>query len=88
MSPINQCSMFVNRCLTFITVSMAVRGEKLDGGPADRSTGVLRIVPGAIFLGSSRVCPTLLGQRERLSRTACQECVRIVCIRFSLQGVY
>jgi hypothetical protein len=55
--------------LAFITVSMAVREEKLGGGPMDWSAGVLRIVSGALFLGSSRVHPTLLGQRERMPRT-------------------
>jgi hypothetical protein len=30
---------------------MAVRGEKLSGGPADRSVGVLGIVSGAFFSG-------------------------------------
>jgi hypothetical protein len=45
---------------------MAMLGEKLGGGPVDRPAGVLRIVSGALFLGSSRVCPTLLSQHERL----------------------
>jgi hypothetical protein len=47
---------------------MAVGGEKLGGGPADRSAGVLRIVTGALFLRSSRVHPTLLDQCQRLPR--------------------
>jgi hypothetical protein len=38
---------------------MTVLGEKLGDGPADHSTG-LGVVPGALFLRSSRVCPTLL----------------------------
>jgi hypothetical protein len=42
-----------------------VLGEKLGGGPADRSAGVLKIVSEALFLRSSRVYPILLGQRER-----------------------
>jgi hypothetical protein len=66
MCPINQRSIFINRCLGFITASMAVTGEKLGGGPADRSVGALGIVSGALFLRSSRVCPTLLGLLERL----------------------
>jgi hypothetical protein len=61
MDPVNICSMFINKCLTFITVAMAVRGEKLGGGPMDRPASVLGIVSGALFLGSSRVHPTLLG---------------------------
>jgi hypothetical protein len=44
-------------------------GEKLGGGPTDRSAGVLEIVLGALFLRSNRIRPTLLGQRERLPRT-------------------
>jgi hypothetical protein len=48
---------------------MLVLGEKLGGGPTDRSAGVLKILSGAIFLWSSRVRPTLLGQHERLPRT-------------------
>jgi hypothetical protein len=46
---------------------MAVLGEKLGGGPADHSVG-LRVVSGALFLGSGRVHPTLLMAYERLSR--------------------
>jgi hypothetical protein len=37
MGPVNRCSLFVNRCLTFITASMTVLGEKLGGGPMDHS---------------------------------------------------
>jgi hypothetical protein len=37
---------------------MAVLGEKLGGGPVDHSAG-LGVVPGALFLGSSRVHPTV-----------------------------
>jgi hypothetical protein len=46
---------------------MAVLGEKLGGGPADHSAG-LGVVSGALFLGSSRVRPTLLVACERLPR--------------------
>jgi hypothetical protein len=46
---------------------MAVLGEKLGGRPEDHSTG-LRAVSGALFLGSSRVRPTLLMAYKRLSR--------------------
>jgi hypothetical protein len=38
---------------------MAVLEEKLGGGPMDHAVG-LRVVSGALFLGSSRVHPTLL----------------------------
>jgi hypothetical protein len=46
---------------------MAVVGEKLGGGSVDHSTE-LGVVLGALFLGSSRVRPTLLMAYERLSR--------------------
>jgi hypothetical protein len=44
-------------------------------GPADRSVGVLWIVSGAFFLGSSGICPNLLVPRERLPHTgtACRK---------------
>jgi hypothetical protein len=45
---------------------MVVLGEKLGGGPMDRSADVLRIMSGALFLRSSRIHLTLLGQCERL----------------------
>jgi hypothetical protein len=51
MGPVKQCSMFVNRCLAFITASMAIRGEKLGGRPGDRSAGVLGL-PRMIAVGS------------------------------------
>jgi hypothetical protein len=38
-------------------------------GPMDQSADVLWIVIGDIFLESSRIHPTLLGQREKLPRT-------------------
>jgi hypothetical protein len=47
---------------------MAVLGEKLGGGRADHSSG-LGVVSGALFLGSSRVRPTLLVACERLPHT-------------------
>jgi allophanate hydrolase subunit 1 len=46
-----------------------VLGEKLGGEPIDRSASVLGIMSGALFLGSSRIRLTLLGQRERLPHT-------------------
>jgi hypothetical protein len=48
---------------------IVVLGEKLGGRLVDRSAVVLRIVLGALFLRSSRVCTTLLGQCERLCHT-------------------
>jgi hypothetical protein len=63
----------VNRCIMlstdpFITTSMAMLGEKLGGGSVDHSVG-LGVVLGALFFGSSRVCPMLLMACERLPRT-------------------
>jgi hypothetical protein len=84
MGPVNWCSMFINRCLTFIAALMAIRGEKLGGGPMDWSFDVLGIVLGALFLGSSKVYPTLLGQCERLPHMTCHWWVRVVYIRFLL----
>jgi hypothetical protein len=69
MSPLNRCSIFINRCLDCITASVVVLREKLGDGPADWSAGVPRIVSRALFLRSSRLRPTLLGQREKLPRT-------------------
>jgi hypothetical protein len=69
MGPVNHHSMFINRCLAFITASLVVLGEKLGGRPTDWSADVRRIVAEALFLGSSRVHQTLLDQRERLPRT-------------------
>jgi hypothetical protein len=66
MGSVNRCSMFANRCLTFITASMTVMGEKLSGGSADQLAVVLEIVWGTIFLESSKVRLTLLDQHERL----------------------
>jgi hypothetical protein len=80
---------------------MIVLGEKLGGGPADRSAGVLGIVSGAHFLGSNRVRPTLLMASERLPRmgTAHRKCMSgirgltreayVSCVSsFPLQGVH
>jgi hypothetical protein len=47
---------------------MIVLREKLGGGSADHSVG-LGVVSRALFLGSSRVRPTLLIVCERLPRT-------------------
>jgi hypothetical protein len=67
--------MFINICLTFITASMAVKGEKLCSGPVDWLAGVLGIVTKALFLESSRVHPTLLGQRKWLPYTDNARCI-------------
>jgi hypothetical protein len=58
----------VNRCLAFITASMVVLEEKLGGEPVDHSAE-LGVVSRALFLGSSRVRPTLLMACERLPYT-------------------
>jgi hypothetical protein len=79
---------------------MAVLEEKLGGGPADHSAG-LGVVSEALFLRSSRVCPTLLVACERLSRTGTARRKRMPDVRvlaweaymlcwsgFPLQGVH
>jgi hypothetical protein len=48
---------------------MVVLGEKLGGGPTDRSISELGIVSEAISLKSSRVRPILLMTSERLPYT-------------------
>jgi hypothetical protein len=54
----------------------------------DRSAVVLRIVSGAIFLRSSRVHPTLLGQRERLPCMGTAHGKSTCGVRGPAQGVY
>jgi hypothetical protein len=68
MGPVNQCSLFINRCLAFITASMAVFGEKLGGGPVGHLVG-LGVMSGALFLRSSRIRPMLMMACERLPHT-------------------
>jgi hypothetical protein len=80
---------------------MVILGEKLGGGPVDLSAGVLGIVLRDLFLGSSRVHPTLLMASERLPRTCTthRNCtcgirglareVYVSCVLgFPLQGVH
>jgi hypothetical protein len=80
---------------------MVVLGEKLGGEPVDWSSGVLGIVSGALFLGSSRVRPTLLIASKWLSRTWTAHRKRTCDVRglgreayvscvsgFTLQGVH
>jgi hypothetical protein len=74
---------------------MTVLGEKLGGRPANHSAG-LGVVSGALFLGSSRVCPTLLVACERLPRMGIAHrkrtlgtgvgSVRVMLVRFSPTG--
>jgi hypothetical protein len=45
---------------------MIVLGEELGGRPAEQLAGVLGIVSGTLFLGSSMVHSTLLMASERL----------------------
>jgi hypothetical protein len=47
---------------------MVVLVEKFGGGPVDHSVG-LRVVSGALFLRSSKVCATLMMTCERLPHT-------------------
>jgi hypothetical protein len=67
---------------------MTVKGEKLSGDSRiDQPTG-WGCSCESFFFRSIGICPTLLGQRETLSRTACRERVRVVCIRFLLHDVH
>jgi hypothetical protein len=74
--------------MAFITTSMVVLGDKLGGGHVDQSAGVLRIVSGAPFLRSSRVCPTLVMVSERLPRTWTVHIKRTCGIRGLAQEAY
>jgi hypothetical protein len=74
-----------------------VLGEKLSGEPANQSVSMLGIVSEAIFIWSSRIRPTPLGKCERLPCTGIAhrkrtwtgvESVRVMYIRFSLQGIH
>jgi hypothetical protein len=69
--------------------------------PADRSAGVLWIVSGALFLGSSEICPNLSVPREMLPRMGTARRKRTLGVRglaweayvscwsgFLLQGVH
>jgi hypothetical protein len=86
--------------MSFNTASMVVLGEKLGGRPMDHSAK-LGIVSGALFLGSSRVSPTLLVACERLPRMGTARRKRMLGVReltweayvacwsgFLLQGVH
>jgi hypothetical protein len=79
---------------------MVVLGEKLGGGPVDHSAG-LEVVLGALFLGSSRVRPTLLVAYKSLPRMTTARRKRTLDVRglaweayvscwsgFPLQGVH
>jgi hypothetical protein len=62
--------------------------EKLGGRPAHQSAIVLWIVSGAFFLESSRVRPTLLGQRGRLPCTGTARRKRTCGIFGSVKEAY
>jgi hypothetical protein len=88
ISSVNWCILFVNRCLTFSTTSMAVYGRGTEWGLTNLSADVLWIRTGAFFSQEQWLYPTLLDQCERLSCTACREHVRVVCIIFLLYDVH
>jgi hypothetical protein len=67
MGPVSRGSLLANGCLAYAYCFNGCYGRETEAGPADRSTGVLGIMSGALFLGSSRIRPTLLGQCKRLS---------------------
>jgi hypothetical protein len=64
---------------------MAVLGEKLGGGPMNH-LAELGVVSGALFLGSSRVHPTLLVTCERLPCTGTAHRKRTSGVRVVLVG--
>jgi hypothetical protein len=43
---------------------------------------------GDLFLGSSRIHPTMLGQQKSLSCTTYHGHIRVVCIKFLMQDVH
>jgi hypothetical protein len=57
-------------------------------GLTDRSIDGMGIEMGDLFLRSSKSHPTMLGQREMLSHTACDEHVYVMCVRFLLHDVH
>jgi hypothetical protein len=76
-------------------------GREAVYGSADRSAGVLWIVSGALFLGSSGICPNLSMPHERLPRTGTARRKHMLGVRglaweayvscwssFPLQGVH
>jgi hypothetical protein len=82
------------------TASMVVLGEKLEQVPRATQPG-WEVESGALFLGSSSIRPTLLGQRQRLPCTGTARRKRtsgvhglarevyVSCVSgFSLQGVH
>jgi hypothetical protein len=88
MSPVSRCSLLTNRWLAFITALMAIRREKLGGGPTDWLASVWGIVSGALFLRSNKVHPTLLGQRERLPCMGTAHGKHTCCIRGLVKEAY
>jgi hypothetical protein len=88
MSHVNRYSLFINRCLVFIYYFNGCEGREIGWRPADRSADGLRCSREFLFLENSGIRPTLLGQCERLSHTACHERVCIMCIRFLLHDVH
>jgi hypothetical protein len=75
---------------------MVVFRRETEAGPAGHSVG-LRGGVGSTFSQEQLIYPTLLGQRERLPRTGTvrrkrtwigARSVRVMCIRFPLQGVH
>jgi hypothetical protein len=75
---------------------MVVFRRETEAGPAGHSVG-LRGGVGNTFSWEQSIYPTLLGQRERLPRMGTvrrkrmwigAKSVRVMCIRFLLQGVH
>jgi hypothetical protein len=66
------------------TASMTVRGEKLGGGPWIGQPIGWGCSRESLFLRSSGISQTLLGEHKRLLHTACREDVRVMSIMFLL----
>jgi hypothetical protein len=75
MSTVKRYNMIVNRLLTLSYCFIGCYERETRCEPANWSIGVLWIRTGALFLGSSRIRLSLLGQCERLSYigTACRK---------------
>jgi hypothetical protein len=88
MGLVNWCSLSSTDACLCPTVLMAIMGEKLGGGLANRSADVLYIKTRTHFLGSSGPAQLHWRLRERLSCRSCHEHVRVICIRFLLHDVH
>jgi hypothetical protein len=66
IGPVNWCSLFINRCLTFSTTSIVVRGREIGWGPADQSISVLGYSQKSLFSQKQWLSLTLLTTSKML----------------------